>query len=199
MNDVEGIVRVGQVSSIDEQAGTVRVIFSDRDNSVSYDFPVTYPLTQNDKMYYMPTIQEWLVCVLLPNNPAQGFILGSYYSETRKPPVTDKNLFHIRFEDGTILEYDKQSHKLTVDVPENGDKSIEVSTASDIAVRTQKKIVVEAAEALEIKVGTDIKVMATANISIEALGDIAISGGGNITVEGKQSLTLKGKTSSMVL
>ena len=44
LRDLESIVanlfRVGTVSSINEEAATARVTFSDRDNVVSYDLPV---------------------------------------------------------------------------------------------------------------------------------------------------------------
>jgi|GEM_PF-133486 len=186
MNDTEGIIRIGRVSSIDEAAGTAEVLFSDRDDLVSCDFPVTVPLTCNDKFYFMPAVNERVLCALLPNDTTQGFILGSFYSEVREPPVQDKNKFHIRFEDGTVLEYDKQLHKLTVDVPENGGASLEVATAGDIEVDAQGKATVRAKGNVTVSSDGDAEVAAKGKIKLSADSDLELTGA-NITVASANS------------
>ena len=137
---LESIIRIGRVSSIDESKGTARVLFADREDFVSYDMPIVVPFTLSDKMYFMPSIDERVLCVLLPNDQTQGFILGSYYSNDREPPVQDKNKFHINFEDGTIIEYDKEEHKLKINV--QGD--IEMSATGTINIKSDKGIVMNA-------------------------------------------------------
>lgn len=223
MNDVEGVIRIGQVSSIDENTGMARVLFLDRGSLVSYDYPLSYALTLNDKFYHMPAVKEWVICALLPNAPSQGFIIGSYYSEVREPPVKDKNKFHILFEDGTVLEYDKKLHRLLVDIPNVGDASIEVNTATDIKVNTKGKATVEAAKEIRILTDTNITIEAQGDVYITSVGNAEVNIGGNanlniagttvaqcngettiecaedMKIESKKNLTLKGKNSSMTL
>jgi phage baseplate assembly protein V len=105
-------VRVGQVTSIDTAAGTARVILPDSDGVASYDLPVLFQKTQNDKYYTMPDIGEQVLCIFLPNGQEQGFILGSFFSGPDSVPVTSPDKTHIRFKDGTWLEYDRRAHLL---------------------------------------------------------------------------------------
>ena len=59
------MVRVGTVSIIDPSAGTARVILQDSGEMVSYDLPVLFQKTQNDKFYTMPDIGEQVLCLFL--------------------------------------------------------------------------------------------------------------------------------------
>ena len=109
-------VRIGKVTSIDPAAGTARVVLPDSDGVVSYNLPVLFQKTQDDKFYTMPDLGEQVLCLFLPNGQEQGFILGSFFSQMDSPPVNDPDKTHIKFKDGTILEYDRKGHKLTANV-----------------------------------------------------------------------------------
>ena len=111
---VSNIVRVGTVSSLMPDKGIARVEIHDADGLVSYDLPILYPKTQDDKYYWMPDIGEHVVCVFLPSGFEQGFIIGSIYSQSDKVPVPDRDKAHIKFSDGTTIEYDRKIHKLEV-------------------------------------------------------------------------------------
>jgi phage baseplate assembly protein V len=113
---LKNLVRVGRVSSINSANATVRVVFEDRENMVSYDLPVIVRQSMSNKEYWMPDVGEQVLCLFLPNGNAQGFCLGSFYSDEDQPPVDDPNKWHVRFEDGTSIEYDRDSHTLTADV-----------------------------------------------------------------------------------
>lgn len=110
---LKNLIRVGRVSS--QEAATVRVVFEDRADMVSYDLPVIVQQSQNNKDYWMPDIGEQVVCLFLPSGNAQGFVLGSFYSDADLPPVSDPDKRHVRFADGTSIEYDRSTHTLTVD------------------------------------------------------------------------------------
>jgi len=105
----------GIISNIDEKTARVRVKFPDLDNMLSGWIPVIYSFTSKDKAYFIPSLNEQVACIM-DENLEDGCVIGSLYSDQDKPPVGDKNKFHIEFEDGTFLEYDKQEHKLTADV-----------------------------------------------------------------------------------
>ncbi|HWR07745.1 phage baseplate assembly protein V [Sporomusa sp.] len=111
---LKNMVRVGRISSINPANGTVRVVFEDRKNDVSYDLPVLVRQSVKNKDYFMPDVGEQAVCLFLPNGNAQGFCLGSFYSDVDTPPASDPNKRHITFEDGTSIEYDRGTHTLTI-------------------------------------------------------------------------------------
>lgn len=106
------MVKIGKVSSIDEKRGTARVLFTDRENSVSGDLPVIVPFTLSGKVYYMPVINERVVCVY--DESGEGFILGSFYADNRLPSQGDKNKSYIDFNDGTVMMYDKKEKILDI-------------------------------------------------------------------------------------
>lgn len=111
---LKNLIRVGRVSSTDQELATVRVVFEDRQNMVSFDLPVIVRQSLRNKDYWMPDVGEQVVCLFLPNGNAQGFILGSFYSDVDQPPVNTGNKRCVSFEDGTSIEYDRSMHTLTI-------------------------------------------------------------------------------------
>ncbi len=100
------MIKVGRVSSVNEKKGTARVLFPDRQNSVSGDLFILVPFTLSGKVYYMPEVNERVVCIF--DDCGTGFIMGSFYSDNRLPPRGDKNMAYVDFNDGTVLRYDKK-------------------------------------------------------------------------------------------
>lgn len=109
----KSIIRVGRVSSVDPSTATARVVF-EAQGLVSYNLPVLQRQTLRNKDYYLPDVGEHVVCIFLPTGNAEGFILGSIYSDEDKPPVVSADKRVVCFEDGTMLEYDRSSHTLTI-------------------------------------------------------------------------------------
>ncbi len=112
-------VRVGEIASINAATGTARVILPDSGGVVSHDLPVLFQKAHHDKFYTMPDVGEQVLCVFLPNGLEQGFILGAMFSQIVSPPVNSPDKTHFKFKDGTVLEYDRAAHLLTVDVKGN--------------------------------------------------------------------------------
>lgn len=133
---LKNLVRVGRVSSINPGAGTIRVVFEDRQNMVSYDLPVLVRQSLKNKDYFMPDIGEQVVCLFLPSGNAQGFCLGSFYSDVDRPPVSNPDKRHVTFADGTSVEYDRGTHTLTVNAqgPVNITATVGVTVNSDLRV-----------------------------------------------------------------
>ena len=112
---VKNMVKVGIVESFNQNNATARVVFEDA-NLKSYDLPIMVKQTKDNKDYWVPDIDEPVICIFLPTGIESGFILGAYYNQKDKPPVTDQNKRTVKFKDGTIIEYDRKQHKLTADV-----------------------------------------------------------------------------------
>lgn len=108
------ILRVGTVVTKAPDSMHCRVLFPDTPTNpvTSYWLPVLVNRAMGDTYYDMPDIGDNVLCAFLPNGMEAGFILGSYYPE-KKAPCTDENVYQHKFKDGTYIEYDRNSHKLT--------------------------------------------------------------------------------------
>lgn len=113
------IVRVGIVSSVGDEAGSARVVFDDRDDTVSFDLPVMQRQSLQNKDYAMQDVGEQVVCLFLPSGVEQGFVLGSLYSSQESRPANSRDVRRVVFRDGTAIEYNRASHVLTANVQGN--------------------------------------------------------------------------------
>lgn len=144
LNLLGEIFRTGIISTINEAAATARVTFDDRDNVVSYDLPVLVKNTHKNKDYWMPEVGEPVLCLFLPGGIEQGFILGSYYTQKTKPDVTTASKRRTYFDDGASLEYDRQTHTYTIDIPAGGGNVV-VNAHTSVTVNSPKIDLGEAA------------------------------------------------------
>lgn len=117
---VAQLIRVGTVTSTDDTKKTARVQFKDRNQIVTNELRVLVKNSLKNKDHWMPDIDEQVLCMFLPIGIEQGFIVGSYYSNVTTSEVTTKEKRQVKFEDGTSVEYDRENHTLTVDVPPEG-------------------------------------------------------------------------------
>lgn len=127
---LKNVIRVGKVSSIQPEKCTARVAFEDRGGTVSPELPILVRGSLQNRDYWMPDPNEHVVCLFLPSGNAQGFIIGSIYSKADPSPVQDENKRHISFSDGTMIEYDRKTHTLTIDAK----GPINITATQDIIV-----------------------------------------------------------------
>jgi phage baseplate assembly protein V len=140
-------VRVGEVVGVDERRGTVRVRFSDADALVSSHLPVLFAKTHADKCLHMPDLGEHVTCVFLPNGQEEGFVLGAFYSQADAVPVASRDVFHVRFRDGAVVEYDRAAHFLKAIVP----GQVDVTASGAIAASSDSTITARAAQTIRIE------------------------------------------------
>lgn len=128
------MLRFGVVTHIDETKAQVRVQFQDIDNVISYWLPVLKQKTLKDKQYWMPDIGEHVACVI-DEHAEEGIVLGAIYSDADAVPVGSRDKYHVKFNDGTVIEYDRAAHKLTADV--KGDINVKVTGRAHINCKGQ--------------------------------------------------------------
>lgn len=80
-------IRVGKVSAVDYAAGTVRVVYHDKDDSVTPPFPML------SSEYQMPQVGDMVLVLHLSNGKEVGIVLGRPWSEKHKPPEGGENLY----------------------------------------------------------------------------------------------------------
>ena len=114
MDEVAEATKWGIVSSVNPQNATARVVFSDRDNTVSYDLPITFANTGFAKIYSMPKVGQPVKCSFLGTGMEDGFIDGSFYNSDKQKKKTGDHLHYIAFDDGAFVEYDAESKIMTL-------------------------------------------------------------------------------------
>lgn len=124
--------RIGRVAERDAKTARVRVVFGAEDGMLSWWLPVLQAKTGADKVYWMPDVEEHVVC-LLDERAEFGVVLGAIYSEVDKPPVASLDRLHVAMKDGTTIDYNRESHRLEVTVA-GGDLVLNVDQGASVHV-----------------------------------------------------------------
>jgi len=154
------LLKIGIVTNIDETKALVRVQFQDMDSVISYWLPVLQHKTLKDKQYWMPDIGEHVVC-LMDEHGEEGVVLGAIYSDADTVPVSSKDKYHVKFNDGTVIEYDRAVHKLKADIK------------GDVEIKAAGKVDIDAHQ-INIKSATVISIEAPALVSIRSVSQVMI-------------------------
>lgn len=112
------LFKVGLVSSVDVARMTARVVFPDQDDTVSHELPILTIGSKRLKMYWVPAIDEQVLCMMLPNKSAKGandgFIVGTWFSDVDMPDKTGEGLWRIAFGDGSYIEHDNATGDINI-------------------------------------------------------------------------------------
>jgi len=111
---MKNLFRVGIVCDLDADRQCVRVNFDDL-GTVSPWMQIAAFGASGDDYYWMPEIEEQVVCFFMPTGNAEGYVLYSVRGTANKPKAGNANKRYIRFADGGCFEYDKSTHTLTID------------------------------------------------------------------------------------
>lgn len=135
--DIKKLIRVGTVSSINAAAGTVRVAFAAQDDMVTYELPVITRGSKNNKDYWLPDVDEQVLCLFLPNTSGRGvcdgFVLGTFYSSVDAPVESSGDVHAVKYGDGTIIKHDRRTGKLTI----NATGDIDIIAGGKITINGQ--------------------------------------------------------------
>jgi phage baseplate assembly protein V len=96
-------------------------------------------------------------------DPSQGSIIGSLYQDKYAAKADSASVTSMHFSDGTSLQYDKESHKLSIETTADGSLSISVTGKGENKY--------------------------TSDFSIDSGGDVSIKGS-SITIEA-ESISFK--------
>lgn len=135
--DIKRLIRVGTVSSINAAAGTVRVAFAAQDDMVTYELLVITRGSKNNKDYWLPDVDEQVLCLFLPNTSGRGvcdgFVLGTFYSSVDAPVENSGDVHAVKYSDGTIIKHDRSTGKLTI----NATGDIDIIAGGKITINGQ--------------------------------------------------------------
>ena len=136
--NVEDLIRIGQVSSVNAADCTCRVAFDDLEGLVSGDMRIVQPRTVAEQVFSLPEPGESVLCVFLPSGLQEGFVIGSYYAGGNRPPGGRADASFRRFRDGTVIEYDIGAKRLTIhaagDVTVHAEGRIDVNSGTAVTI-----------------------------------------------------------------
>lgn len=191
------LIKIGEVSSVDPEKCTARVVFDDEDSLVSYDLQILQRNTYENQDYQMVHPGEDVVCLFLGSGQEDGFIIGSLYAGEIKPPEASLDRRTVVFSDDTRVCYDRQEHKLTVTIEgteivfNRQDGSITVPNAVTINCTTAT---VNASSSVTLDTPkTDVTGVLNVAGLITGKGGLAVSGGGGAAVTVTGNMKLQGQ------
>jgi phage baseplate assembly protein V len=106
-------LRFGFVSALDATTHRVRVTLPEMDDLETWWLPVLTLRTCRDRVEHLPDLGDH-VAVLLDPNGEDGIVLGAIFSARDPAPGGGPDITAARFADGTVVEYDRAAHKLTI-------------------------------------------------------------------------------------
>ena len=169
--------KLGVVSAVEPDTCRARVKFPAKGDIESYWLEVLVPDTATDKDYHLPTIGA-VVAVLLDDREESGCILGAVYNATNKPPSPSATVRRVTFGDGTVIEYDRATHKLHVSTV----GVVELTTTGNVQVTTEANVTLNA---------VDVAVTASGNVTVQAASASVTADSATVTAD---AINLEGAT-----
>ena len=112
------MLRTGTVSSVNKEKATVKVFFEDRDESTSGDLRVVSRNTMHQKHYWMPQVDEQVLCLFDPRGEEDGYVIGCLYSDIDKSPAeidkTKTDTWDMWFDSRNYIYFDDKSKQFVV-------------------------------------------------------------------------------------
>ena len=106
------MLKFGTVTAVNPLTARARVQFIE-DNMTSFWLPVLQKKTLQDKYYSVVDIGEQVAC-LMDENCEDGVILGAIYTSLDSVPASIKEQHLVKFSDGSLIEYNKETQTLTI-------------------------------------------------------------------------------------
>lgn len=173
------VIRVGEVSKVNYEAGTIEVTYKDRDDSVTSEICMI-----SNALYRMPVVGT-LVAVLHNSDSAEmGTCIGTFWNTENKPVSGAEGLYRYDFNDEQGKAYEKYDGK-------SGDyeRAIDGNTTES----TEKNAAHEVKGNVTFTVGGDMTfAVGSATVKVKQNGSVEISGQ-SIKIEGT-TINLTGST-----
>ena len=108
-------IRLGKVSDVDYPAGTVRVVYHEKDDDVTRMIPILSTVFSG--VYSMPEVGDQILVLHLSNGSEAGVVLGRPWSQKNTPPEGAEKLYRLdmdREPGAAVIRYDGKSKDLTI-------------------------------------------------------------------------------------
>lgn len=164
------MLRFGNITEVDPAKGYARVTFTD-DGIVSDWLQFLVIGAIKDNFSHTFSINEQVAC-LMDERSEEGVILGAIFNDKTPPNNAGDGIFRVKFEDDSVIEYNRNSHEYTLDIK----GKINISSDSEININAVNA---------NITASTEAKIQAPV---IKLIGAVAVTGAmtvsGTITAPG---------------
>lgn len=161
----------GIISDIDAANGLARVYFEE-DDFVSAPLKISVMRAMGDQISFPFVVNEHVWC-MMDEHCEYGVIGGAIYDENNTPAGSAAGKLLISFGDNSTIEYDRNSHTLSIDV--KGDVTVKCNTL-EAEVTGAAKVTAETVEidATETTIKGILNVTGAANIEgVASVGGLA--------------------------
>jgi hypothetical protein len=110
----DATIRLGKISSINYTAGKARVVYEDRDQSVTSELPFLA------WQYHMPKVNDLVVVACFSNGTVSGVILGPIFGVANTPHNGGEGIFRQEMsntKNQAVITYSEKTKKLIIRAP----------------------------------------------------------------------------------
>ena len=172
------LINIGTVAEADYENARVKVTIGEWTTTW---LPWITTRASNDLSWWALEVGEQVMVLSPSGDIAQGVVLGSIFQQSQQSEVNaiqgtpSQNIHRIKYQDGTVIEYDRENHLLKADV--KGDVHLLVESNLTAEVTGNADVNVEGN--LTAAVSQDATISAD-NITLDAAGDMTLRAGGNM-------------------
>ncbi len=204
-----GSMRIGKVSSINYETGMMRVTYTDKNKSVTREFP----MLNYGSQYHMPEIGQSVAVAHLSNGSSRGVILGTVWNKNNLPAEGKKGVYRQDFSKTTgaaVQQYTEDTGKMVIKAPNIsviGNNETELEGAKlviganiqllldtpkmELAAQTVKWEEIQ----MEVLSGTLTALMTGLNLELEEILSVKAKGDIDLETEGDMDLKTQGAVS----
>lgn len=127
------LIRPGRIEQADYARARVRV----RAGELLTDWlPWLTHRAGGDVTWWAPEVGEQVLVLSPDGEPAQAWVLPAGFSEAAAAPADRETVHVTRYQDGAVIQYDREAHKLTATIP--GD--VELTAAGKVTCTAEGAI-----------------------------------------------------------
>ncbi|WP_105168527.1 phage baseplate assembly protein V [Pseudoalteromonas sp. T1lg23B] len=175
------LISLGTVNEVDYEKAKVRVKIG---SWLTTWLPWLTNQAFNDLTWQAPEVGEQVMVLAPCGDLAQGVVLGSLYQNGHnlESVASDVgkdervNVQRTKYQDGSMVEYDRKKHQYLIDVKED---------TAVIKLKSAKDIILECDNDLNITVKNNATVNVTGNATVNADKNIAVTAADNLSLKGK--------------
>lgn len=110
---VSNLIRIGSIAALDEAAATVTVDLGDITTA-----PLPWLTTRAgpDRTWWAPEPGEQVLVLSPSGDLAQGVVMPAIYQDAHPAPANSRTISRTEYADGSVVEYDREAHRMTVSV-----------------------------------------------------------------------------------
>lgn len=114
INNLCNFFFVGIVTDVNPAEGTVIVTRPDKNDRTTAALKVIQRGTCKTKDYWMPAVNDQVLCLVLPNvsgkGPGEGYVLGAFYSDADKALESNEVVRSVHHESGSYWRVDENGN-----------------------------------------------------------------------------------------